>query len=110
MDRHASELHHSNWRMGKVLRDGGVKVFQVETTVNNDTFGTTALDTASPLSMLQKREWEWTAKDRAAFMAVQAGLKRMPARAKRAAFHSWRSEEHTSELQSLMRISYAVFC
>src|SRR3546814_9036075 len=22
----------------------------------------------------------------------------------------WRSEEHTSELQSLMRISYAVFC
>src|SRR3546814_926163 len=25
-------------------------------------------------------------------------------------FHGWRSEEHTSELQSLMRISYAVFC
>src|SRR3546814_7037850 len=24
--------------------------------------------------------------------------------------HQWRSEEHTSELQSLMRISYAVFC
>src|SRR3546814_3600636 len=26
------------------------------------------------------------------------------------ASHAWRSEEHTSELQSLMRISYAVFC
>src|SRR3546814_8452136 len=25
-------------------------------------------------------------------------------------FHDPRSEEHTSELQSLMRISYAVFC
>src|SRR3546814_9815148 len=25
-------------------------------------------------------------------------------------FWPWRSEEHTSELQSLMRISYAVFC
>src|SRR3546814_9642099 len=25
-------------------------------------------------------------------------------------FERWRSEEHTSELQSLMRISYAVFC
>src|SRR3546814_7020643 len=25
-------------------------------------------------------------------------------------FWHWRSEEHTSELQSLMRISYAVFC
>src|SRR3546814_5589272 len=28
----------------------------------------------------------------------------------RAALHSVRSEEHTSELQSLMRISYAVLC
>src|SRR3546814_8979479 len=28
----------------------------------------------------------------------------------RAADHEHRSEEHTSELQSLMRISYAVFC
>src|SRR3546814_1615455 len=27
-----------------------------------------------------------------------------------AALPAWRSEEHTSELQSLMRISYAVFC
>src|SRR3546814_4095155 len=26
------------------------------------------------------------------------------------ALTGWRSEEHTSELQSLMRISYAVFC
>src|SRR3546814_1038600 len=28
----------------------------------------------------------------------------------RAVLHDGRSEEHTSELQSLMRISYAVFC
>src|SRR3546814_8874727 len=27
-----------------------------------------------------------------------------------ALYPEWRSEEHTSELQSLMRISYAVFC
>src|SRR3546814_10894314 len=36
-----------------------------------------------------------------------------PSRPLRAAILSsgtWRSEEHTSELQSLMRISYAVFC
>src|SRR3546814_8395710 len=26
------------------------------------------------------------------------------------ALKTWRSEEHTSELQSLIRISYAVFC
>src|SRR3546814_3767046 len=34
-------------------------------------------------------------------------------RAQSASGHGWawcRSEEHTSELQSLMRISYAVFC
>src|SRR3546814_9563712 len=30
--------------------------------------------------------------------------------AKMIADSAWRSEEHTSELQSLMRISYAVFC
>src|SRR3546814_4310998 len=33
-----------------------------------------------------------------------------PACLNRSAISSERSEEHTSELQSLMRISYAVFC
>src|SRR3546814_6562291 len=37
-------------------------------------------------------------------LAIVAGLLHLQARA------SDRSEEHTSELQSLMRISYAVFC
>ena len=40
MDQHRSELHKSNWRMGKVLVDSGVKVFQIETTLNTDTFPT----------------------------------------------------------------------
>src|SRR3546814_5114195 len=35
---------------------------------------------------------------------------RRPARCRRSAARSVRSEEHTSELQSLMRISYAVLC
>src|SRR3546814_4548017 len=35
---------------------------------------------------------------------LRAGLERLPGR------KLVRSEEHTSELQSLMRISYAVFC
>src|SRR3546814_10493032 len=34
----------------------------------------------------------------------------MERRAKRQAMREGRSEEHTSELQALMRISYAVFC
>src|SRR3546814_4811764 len=39
-------------------------------------------------------------------------LGHMPTRGERSCHDSWhgRSEEHTSELQSLMRISYAVFC
>src|SRR3546814_1266780 len=44
----------------------------------------------------------WPASDRTARIGVRAGQ-----------FHAttgYRSEEHTSELQSLMRISYAVFC
>src|SRR3546814_2564118 len=43
-----------------------------------------------------------------------AGLQRRPLlvvqRFERARHRALRSEEHTSELQSLMRISYAVFC
>src|SRR3546814_6248904 len=44
-------------------------------------------------------------------LRAQAGVARA-AMMHQAARHriAWRSEEHTSELQSLMRISYAVFC
>ncbi len=38
MDQHHSELHTSNWRMGRLIAASGVKVFQIETTLNNDTF------------------------------------------------------------------------
>src|SRR3546814_9730404 len=38
------------------------------------------------------------------------GRQRPPRRRARAVRRQERSEEHTSELQSLMRISYAVFC
>src|SRR3546814_4479633 len=39
-----------------------------------------------------------------------AGARSLTPAAADAGARSWRSEEHTSELQSLMRISYAVFC
>jgi hypothetical protein len=72
MDRHNSELHHSNWRMGAVIADAGVKVFQIETTINTDTFGQDG-----PMSVLAKREWEWTTRDRVSFIGMQQGLKRL---------------------------------
>ena len=81
MDQHRSELHSSNWRMGAVLREAGVKVFQIETTLNNDTF-------PKPFDFLQKREWEWTARDRVAFVAATTGLDRMSNRMKRNLFQS----------------------
>src|SRR3546814_11490050 len=43
----------------------------------------------------------------------EPALRELLARAEARCFYRgepWRSEEHTSELQSLMRISYAVFC
>src|SRR3546814_9678707 len=43
-------------------------------------------------------------------VVVAGGAPRLRIRAGRRAGRWRRSEEHTSELQSLMRISYAVFC
>src|SRR3546814_8272319 len=47
--------------------------------------------------------WEKQGIDLAEFAAVKRWIEQLEAR-------PGRSEEHTSELQSLMRISYAVFC
>ncbi|MBP7631977.1 MAG: DUF2088 domain-containing protein, partial [Acidimicrobiales bacterium] len=86
MDRHNSELHHSNWRMGAVIADAGVKVFQIETTINTDTFGQDG-----PMSVLAKREWEWTTRDRVSFIGMQQGLKRLSSPTRRKIFQNHRA-------------------
>ena len=53
MDQHRSELHSSNWRMGRLIAESGVKIFQIETTLNTNTF-------PEQFRFLQRREWEWT--------------------------------------------------
>ena len=95
MDQHKSELHSSNWRMGEVLKNSGIKVFQIETTLNNDTFGT-----SGPMSVLQKREWEWTARDRASFIGMKAGLDRLPVKARRKIFNSWQAPYGITSVQA----------
>ena len=95
MDQTRSELHKSNWRQGDVIRNAGVKIFQIETTINNNTFGRTG-----PMAMLQKREWEWTPRDRAAFVAMQKGLEVLPARRRRQIFHSWRAPYELTSVQA----------
>ncbi|HEX9529750.1 MAG TPA: lactate racemase domain-containing protein [Acidimicrobiales bacterium] len=80
MDQHHSELHSSNWRMGRHLAASGIKVFQIETTLNNQTF-------PEQFQFLQRREWEWTARDRATFLASSKALERAPARVARKILH-----------------------
>ena len=95
MDQENSELHASNWRMGKVIRDAGVKIFQIETTVNNNTFGR-----SGPLAVLQKREWEWSARDRTSFIAMQKGLDLMPSSARRQIFNAWEAPYEMTSVQA----------
>ena len=66
MDRPRSELHRSNWRQGEVIKANGPPIFRSRPP------STTPFGWEGP-AVLQKREWEWTARDRASFMAMQAG-------------------------------------
>jgi hypothetical protein len=81
MDRHHSELHSSNWRMGRLLAASGVRVFQIETTLNNDAF-------PAQLGFLQRREWEWSLRDRAAYLATTAALRAGTERVNRGVFQA----------------------
>ncbi len=93
MDAPASELHSSNWRMGRLIAASGVKVFQIETTLNNDTF-------PSSFAFLQKREWEWSVRDRATYAATSTALDRTPSSMARRIFHGIRSPHALSSVQA----------
>ena len=79
MDPPSSALHSSCERMGKLLA-GHVRIFTIETTLNNEMFG-------APFEFLQKREWEWSAKDQAAFLGTRRMTERAPTSLKRNIFH-----------------------
>lgn len=79
MDPRHSALHHSCVRMGKMVEEH-VKVFHIETTLNNRAFG-------KPFEFLQKREWEWTVADQASFLAAKRANDRTPVKTRRALFH-----------------------
>ncbi|HLN43435.1 MAG TPA: lactate racemase domain-containing protein [Acidimicrobiales bacterium] len=93
MDQHRSELHSSNWRMGRLIAASGVKVFQIETNLNTDTF-------PEQFRFLQRREWEWTARDRAGFLATSKALQATPERVARSIFHSIRAPHKMSSVQA----------
>jgi lactate racemase len=93
MDQHHSELHSSNWRMGRLIGESGVKVFQIETTLNTNTF-------PEQFRFLQRREWEWNLRDRAAFAASSAALERTPPALARKIFHSVRAPLSLTSVQA----------
>src|SRR5581483_7358909 len=59
-----SAIHDSARRMGTVLRDAGIRIFTIETTLNNDVF-------PDPFGFMNKREWEWSVKDQASYLAAK---------------------------------------
>ncbi|MGD9796259.1 MAG: lactate racemase domain-containing protein, partial [Acidimicrobiia bacterium] len=92
MDQHRSELHSSNWRMGKIVRQNGPKIFQIETTLNTDTF-------PKPFDFLAKREWEWSLKDRATYLGTKKALDRTPSRLRRKIFHDIEAPHQMTSIQ-----------
>ena len=88
-----SALHQSIWRMGKLLRDHGPKVFQVETTLNTDMF-------PEPFGFINKREWEWTAKDRTIYLGTTKSLKRTPTKLARKIFHGIEGPHQMTSVQA----------
>jgi hypothetical protein len=93
MDQSNSELHSSNWRIGRFLANEGVKVFQIETTLNTDTF-------PKQFSFLQKREWEWTFKDRLSFSSVSKALELTPGNLKTSIFNSIKAPHRLTSVQA----------
>jgi hypothetical protein len=78
MDPSHSALHDSATRMGRLLAEH-LRIFTVETTLNNDTF-------PQQLGFLNKREWEWSVADQATMLAAKKANERAPARARREVF------------------------
>ncbi len=109
MDMHNSELHTSNWRMGRFIKDAGVKIFQIETTLNTNTF-------PDSFSFLATREWEWTLRERASYLGAKKSLDLAPPWLAREIMHKVRSpyqltgvhageveEVHKKTLQNVFR-------
>lgn len=79
MDPRHSGLHESCARMGRVLAGGGLRIFTIETTLNNQTF-------PKPFGFMNKREWEWSLADQATYLAAKKANDSAPGRARREVF------------------------
>jgi hypothetical protein len=73
-------------RAYNALAAAGVAVFQVEVTLDDDVYGTDG-----PLAVLQRREWEWSPRQRLTFAALHRSLDALPHAARHRAVRSWRA-------------------
>ncbi|HEV3234017.1 MAG TPA: lactate racemase domain-containing protein [Candidatus Dormibacteraeota bacterium] len=92
MDPPNSAISHSCDRQGRLLA-GHLKIFTIETTLNNDTF-------SGPLQFLQRRENTWSPRDRAAFSALQRTVNTAPGKQVRDIFHSITSPYQMTSVQA----------
>jgi len=53
-----------------------------------------------PFDFINKREWEWTTRDRATFMAAKAGLDRLSPAQRRRILHGWRAPYAMTSVQA----------
>jgi hypothetical protein len=79
-----SAIHDSCARMGEVIRDAGVKIFTIETTLNNDVF-------PDPFGFMNKREWEWSVRDQATYLAAKKANEMAPDKMRHQIFMRMRS-------------------
>ncbi|MBI3181286.1 MAG: DUF2088 domain-containing protein [Myxococcales bacterium] len=80
MEPRCSALHRSTERIGRAI-DKHLKVFHIETALNNRMFG-------GPLAFLGQKEEDYTEVDRLKFQATRYALSKMPRAAKRKLFFS----------------------
>ncbi len=70
--------------MGEVLHRSGPPTFAVVATLGGDPY-------VGALSVLGKREWEWSLRDKATFAAMRAGLELLPSGVRQKAQGTWRA-------------------
>jgi len=74
------------------ISDAGLKIFRIEANVKN------SFSYAGPLAVLEKRELDWSSKDRTSVLALEASFKYLPEKAKLKLFNSSYSAYETTAI------------
>src|SRR5215204_4645998 len=92
MDPPKSAMHASINRMGKIF-DEHVKVFHIESTLNNQTY-------PSAFDFMAKPEYQWSMLTKANFLATHKATQTMPLEAARRISHSINAPHRVTSVQA----------